>query len=190
MNTFESFIIDELKKISSGEFATLAPNLEMSDAKREDLPPALQADGLQFEYAGKDAKEGVYSLKDKLREHGYFIFVCEANFGHSPDKIGVIKSNDQFDILRFMATDGINYDIENADVIEKLQQWHSKYPFEIVGAAQDWVEAKFVGALPDFNAFAQDVYDFCPDIVDQGTETVEALGDEMKNSAALYLWWD
>lgn len=187
---FEQFIIDDLKKISSGELTALVPDLEMSDIKREDLSAALQTDGLQFDYAGKDAREGVYSLKDKLRKHGYFIFVCENNFGDRPDKIGVIKSDDQFDILRFMATNGCNYDIETVDVIAKLQEWHNKYPLEIVGAALDWVEARFIGATPDYNTFAQEVYEFCTDIVDQGTETVEALAEEMESSSTLYLWWD
>ena len=39
-------------------------------------------------------------------------------------------------------------------------------------------------------AFAREVYAFCPDVVDQGTETVEALAAEMKQENTVYLWWD
>jgi hypothetical protein len=38
--------------------------------------------------------------------------------------------------------------------------------------------------------FAKEVYQFCPDVVDQGTETVEALASERKRTNRVYLWWD
>jgi hypothetical protein len=39
-------------------------------------------------------------------------------------------------------------------------------------------------------AFAREVYQFCRDVVEQGTETVEKLAAEMKRSNRMYLWWD
>ena len=59
------------------------------------------------------------------------------------------------------------------------------------------VEAKIVAdvrfdAKPpaDWMALAREVYEFCPDIVDQGTETVERLAYEMRVTNELFLWWD
>jgi len=36
----------------------------------------------------------------------------------------------------------------------------------------------------------KELYDFCPDIVDQGTGTMEALKLEITRTRELYLWWD
>ena len=57
-----------------------------------------------------------------------------------------------------------------------------------MGAGLDWMEARFVNPPKDFTLFAKEVYDFCPDVVDQGTETVDALAKEMQRTNTLYLW--
>jgi hypothetical protein len=42
----------------------------------------------------------------------------------------------------------------------------------------------------DTQAFARDVYEFCPDIVDQGVGSVEAQEESIRDSGQVYLWWD
>jgi hypothetical protein len=37
---------------------------------------------------------------------------------------------------------------------------------------------------------AQHLYEFCPDIVDQGCGSVDALADELAMTGRLVLWWD
>lgn len=61
---------------------------------------------------------------------------------------------------------------------------------EIVGAGGDWIEAEFVNQPKHMQVFAEEVYEFCPDVVDQGTDTVEALAEEMQETNLLFLWWD
>ena len=56
-------------------------------------------------------------------------------------------------------------------------------------ADQDWVQCEFVRQPTDMLVFAREVYQFCPDVVDQGTGSV-ALGREMRTTNTLYLWWD
>jgi hypothetical protein len=34
------------------------------------------------------------------------------------------------------------------------------------------------------------MYEFCPDIVDQGVGTVARLAQELSKSRKLYFWWD
>ncbi len=102
----------------------------------------------------------------------------------------VIKSLNDFDIIKLMQTDGINYDIDNKTLMEKLIGWNSKYPFYIVGAGLDWMDARFYKTPKITEDFANELYDFCPDIVDQGTFSVEELIKEMERLNTLYLWWD
>ncbi|WP_157314941.1 DUF4253 domain-containing protein [Chitinibacter sp. GC72] len=44
--------------------------------------------------------------------------------------------------------------------------------------------------LEDALMLAQEQYLYCPDIVDQGTETVEALARSLLRSPVWYFWWD
>jgi hypothetical protein len=39
-------------------------------------------------------------------------------------------------------------------------------------------------------ALAKRMYDFCPDIVDQGVGDVKELAAELKRTGKLYFWWD
>ena len=125
-----------------------------------------------------------------LRKDGLMMFVSEQNYGDKPDELAILKTNDQYDIIRVMATDGINYDIDNAMVVKKLKEWEKTCSFEITGAGQDWMEAVFTKQPADMAVFAKQVYTFCPDVVDQGTGTQEGLAEEMKGKNTLYLWWD
>jgi len=147
--------------------------------------------GFYFNAEENLARKIVLELKDKFRNKGYLIYISESNFGYDPDKISVIKSTDQFDILRLEETNGANYSIENEDVIDKLQEWNTKFPFEIIAADFDFVEAVFIKNPTDYiYDFSEEVYKFCPDVVDQGTGSVKELANQMRISGTLYLWWD
>lgn len=146
--------------------------------------------GITFSTDQERAKKIILQLKDSLKAKGYRIFLSEMHFGYSPDQVAIIKTKDQFDILRVKQTDGINYGLDNNAVITQLKKWHEMYPFEITGADLDWMEAEFIQQPKDMLEFAKEVYKFCPDVVEQGTETVERLAQEMKRSNTLYLWWD
>jgi hypothetical protein len=117
-------------------------------------------------------------------------FVAEINAGLKTDKIGVLKGTDQYDILRVMYTNGDDYDISNQDVIERLKEWEKTSPFDIIGADNDWVEIEFKTLPKDLKSFAEEVYDFCPDAVDQGPGSPAELANEIQQTKRLFLWWD
>jgi len=130
------------------------------------------------------------SLRKKLRPLRYMAFVVEINSGLKIDKIGVLKGTDQYEILRIMQTGGEEYDITNRDVIDRLREWENIAQFEILGADSDWVEIGFKTLPKDMNAFVEEVYEFCPDAVDQGPGSIEGLIKEIKRTNRLFLWWD
>lgn len=185
---FDHAIVDNLRKETDSSFTRMVAYVD--DLGIDIEIDTLYPDGLLFNHDGQTSAELVLRLKDSFRKRGYFIFRAEQHFGYQPDKIAVLKSGDQFDILKYRRTDGANYSISNDSVINKLKEWNSRFPFEIIGADRDMVEAQFIRKPADMEAFAKEVYTFCPDIVDQGTETVERLAEEMKQSNVLYLWWD
>jgi hypothetical protein len=172
------------------------------DALREIVPGAINrlkpagnnalADALQFEYDLKTENNVVYNkVRATLKNKGYFLFKSEENFGTTPDKFAVLKTKDQFDIIKFRATSGPNYDISTDSILLKLHEWYNKHPFEITGADTDWVEVHLNHITSAAAAeFANEVYEFCPDLTDQGTETVENLAAEILHTQRVFLWWD
>lgn len=169
-------------------------------AANTDLLPFYQNDlysegtttavGVSLQMNENEAETLVLNLQAELEPLGLFAFICERNGKKS--RVGIIKGMDQFDILKTQQTNGDNYDISNEDVISKLREWHQKYPFTIVGADHDWVEAIFreYPASKDIKIFAKEMYKFCPDIVDQGAGTIAGLIEELNETRRLYLWWD
>jgi hypothetical protein len=129
-------------------------------------------------------------LRQKLSPKKYMAFIIEMNEAIRSDKIGFLKGNDPYEILRVMQTNGDDYDITNEDIIERLKEWEKLYPFEIIGAENDWVEIEFRSVPADIRSLAQEVYDFCPDTVEQDAGSVEDLIKEIKATKRLLLWWD
>ncbi len=130
------------------------------------------------------------SLREKLTPLKYMAFVVEMNAGIKTDKIGILRGTDQYEILRVMHTDGDDYDISNEDVIERLKEWEKSSSFDIIGADNDWVEIEFKTLPKDLKSFAEEVYDFCPDAVDQGPGSVNGLITDIQLTRRLFLWWD
>lgn len=84
------------------------------------------------------------------------------------DEVLILKTDDPYAAIRLRGTDGANYDVSTEDIIERLQGWRQLCEFRVVGAARDWVALQFETLPEKICAFAEDVYLFCPDTVDQG----------------------
>jgi hypothetical protein len=136
---------------------------------------------------GRDALRAVRSALDGS---GYSAYLNDQAFGHGPDKIAVMKTTNPYDYLAVVRTDGINYDLEHAQVLARYREWADRFGLSLVGAGQDWLEAEFSSQPSDWLAVAREVYEFCPDVVEQGTNDVETLAQEMRSTNTLYLWWD
>jgi hypothetical protein len=129
-------------------------------------------------------------LRKRLKPLHYMVFVVAMNDGLKRDTIGVIKGADQYDILRIMQTSGKEYGVLTEDVLVRLKDWEKIFSFDIIGADNDWVEIEFKTLPKDLKFFAEEVYDYCPDAVDQGAGNINGLMKEMRSTRRLFLWWD
>ncbi len=152
---------------------------------------AYPAKGVTIDVGHKDARGAVNKLQ-QVSPPGWIAFRSEQNFGigGQPDAVSVLQADDMFEVIRVMGTNGWNYDISPQMVTERLRRWDRDYGLTLHGAGFDWLEASFQRPPADMRKFAEEVYAFCPDVVDQGTESVEELARQMKQSNVLYLWWD
>jgi len=106
------------------------------------------------------------------------------------EEIVVANADSQFDILRIAQTDAINYEMVTEDLIKKLSEFDRSYGIDIYHAETDTIEFRFQKLPSDMPRFCKDLYKFCPDIVDQGVGTLEALEKEILKTREVFLWWD
>jgi len=69
--------------------------------------------------------------------------------------------------IREIGTNGCNYDISTDDIVAKLDKWKNKIQFEILEVTQDSVTIHFQTLPEDTAKFSEEIYQFCPDTVDQ-----------------------
>ena len=156
----------------------------------EDDPIFLQ--GLVFAEKNSKSMNLVLSLKDKFREKGYSIFLLENNYGFNkePDIIAVLKTTDKYSILQQIQTNGINYEIDTDSLISIIKKFDEKYSLELTWASGDCCMFIIHKTPENWLQIAQEAYDVCPDIVEQGAGSVEELAKEMKKDKILFFWWD
>lgn len=128
-------------------------------------------------------------LKEKLK-HQCHVFYSRISYDSKPEIICFLKSNDKFDVLRALGTNGINYDIDTDQLVERLTLWDNDYGIEIEGADNDWVDITFSKLPKDLKKLTEEIYEFCPDSVDQGVGSMEELENYITENNGVFLWWD
>jgi Zn-dependent protease len=175
-------ILLRLKRLAGGEIK----RLEGRDEQERPLPAA----GATLAIPSAVSDVLVLRLREELLGQGYLLFVDEKAYGNGPDRVGLLKGSDPFEILRLKRTDGANHGHANKDVIARLQEWQGRTPFVIVGAGRDWVDIEFRETPADLPAFAAEVGRFCPDAIEQGVGSVAELEKTIGATKRLFLWWD
>jgi hypothetical protein len=145
--------------------------------------------GIALYCESREADEIMEKYRQPLKARGIMLFLSQENFDTRPDEIALLKTRDEFDTLRAMGTCTPNYDLDTDDIINILKSWQKMCSFEITGAGTNWVSADFIKQPADMKDFASKVYDICPDVVDQGTGSVDNMAEEMKDQNFVYLWW-
>lgn len=147
-------------------------------------------DGLLVDVSFGLADSILYELSDLFWERGYHVFRTVDNFGNGPDQLGILQTNDPFEVLQVVGTEGLNYGYDQMWVMAYARKIFQKHPFHISGAGREWMEAMLLEPPSDYLEFARELASTCPDLVEDGTGTVEQLAQEIQESGLFYLWWD
>jgi hypothetical protein len=105
-------------------------------------------------------------------------------------EVVIARGEDQFDILRVARSDAVNYGLGTEELVSKLRSYHEAHGIDLDHAETDTIEFGLARLPVPLAAFCADLYEFCPDIVDQGVGTVEGLEDEVRERRRVSLWWD
>lgn len=147
--------------------------------------------GISASLVKADAKDMILANRDRLMNEGKFIFISEFA-GNGSDYVVTIvgDTNDPYKIMEWSETNGLNHNIDTKDIVEKYRQWNNRFGVIPFAIGFDFCECEIINKQIDYIALANEVYEFCPDVVDQGTETIEALAAEIMENGTIFLWWD
>lgn len=149
-----------------------AVNRQMSQGWKWDSEGDQQpADGLSILAPKDEILAAIGDLQPTLLGSGYRAYLSRAylsNGAFKSDEMVILRTTDQYEILRLRQTNGGNYDVSLADILFRLKDWEKKSEFEIVGATGDSITIQFFTLPRDLLAFAEEVYTLCPDSVEQG----------------------
>jgi hypothetical protein len=132
----------------------------------------------------KHRSSGYYSFMDTMREE----YLSEVS-SVVPNTM-ILKLESQFEVLRYRHTSGPNHNVFTNHIIEKLKLWDKQYGVTIYGVGADWVDFILDIVPEDVESYARELYEFCPDCVDQGMGTLDALKDIIREERYICLWWD
>ena len=177
---FDSTIIGILRKF------TKAPFTPLKHTNEEDGKVVTYDNILSFTDKSINTEGLVLSLSEDFYKKGFLIYTTDEG------AVCVADNTNQYEALKIWGTNGYNYDISPDDLIAKLQALDAKYNLKLLLISVGFDTCNFLirNSNVDWVNLAEDVYTLCPDVVDQGTETMEGLIDELKTSKQLYFWWD
>jgi hypothetical protein len=169
---------------------------------------------MKKENSTDDMHRLLYRKKLAYAQKGYNLFFFETE-NYNEYYLALSKKKTDIDVLRWRKTNGINHDIDNDDLIAKIEEWKQKYDLVLWGCGRDWLHIFFIheapkynGQLgssnkkfyeksilwdkrtPKFNKFANEVIEFCPDLLTQVYGTKKKLIEDMKRLNGVYFWWD
>jgi hypothetical protein len=138
-------------------------------------------------------REMSYFLKMKhlFKQKGYLFFIFADNDGN--EYLASIKGTDELSILEWRQTNGINYNIKNIDIINKLTHWKNQNDILIFSVGRDFIQFFFVSSLVakvEAQNLSKEILEFCPDVLGHDKNNLKVLSKEIKETNGIYLWWD
>lgn len=140
-----------------------------------------------------EARAIITEYFDEVRSKNNYLFLTDLSFNHKFESyydIVIVPINDQLDIVRQVGTWAPNYNLENKDIVDWFKLQSEQIEFDIVIVDIDRIEA-YLNAKPvSVKKLAKDIYEFCPDVIDQGHENMTELVETIEKQSYIWFWWD
>ena len=150
--------------------------------------------GLVFKFVNHEKAHTIFNkYSDKVIEGNNYIFLTNMDFDESYNTyydIVIIDGSDPFELIKRIGTNGVNYDKYNNDIVLQLKEWHTEVGFKFVVIDVARIHA-YMNKLPkNITQFSTEVYEFCPDVIDQGYSSMDEMIKDYKDTKYFWLWWD
>lgn len=129
-------------------------------------------------------------IQRDVQGHGALLIVDALWNVGEPIKAQLYPTTNPYAVLAACGTNGINYGHSTRKVIAWLRALERTHPFLLTSCGYDHLAGDFLEPVPDARRLARKMYRFCPDIVEQGTQTVRALARTLEQGQSFYFWWD
>jgi hypothetical protein len=126
----------------------------------------------------------------RMLARGFYLFCYDEQLTGEKVRLALLPTTSRREVLLAWQTNGANYDLMPEDIVYWLDELEKEQPFELIGIGPDWCRGRFTTPIKNSRQLAKKMYEFCPDIVDQGVGTVAALAKELNKLQAFYFWWD
>lgn len=145
-----------------------------------------------FKSAEKDAEALLAKLQPRVAALKCIFVRCEMKhgIGDEPDTLALVGVDNPWAAMWMFGTNAANYDRDTAAVVKWMQRFAKENDVTFDTISFDLCAGRFNKPPVDYAAMAKKMYEFCPDIVDQGTGDVEKLAAELKRTGRFFFWWD
>ncbi len=141
----------------------------------------------------KRAMDIIKSNYGEFDKRGYTLFLTNLSFDDEWKvmyDLAVAKGYSAHDLLELYQVSGPNYDITNEQVIEQIKKWEEHMTFRFITFDLDRFDALITSMDYDIRKLAQENYDLCPDVIEQGYDEMDELVKGLNQSKLLWCWWD
>jgi len=107
--------------------------------------------------------------------------------------IALIPTSDWTEIPAYMRFGGYNDCPAPEWHVAALRYWRDLYNVQLIGLSHETIDLRIPHppqSREEAAAQAITLYDYCPDIVEQGSGSVSELARDLMTHNWWYLWWD
>ena len=149
--------------------------------------------GIVFSDLASDSAYYLFNqYSESVKEEGNFLFLNNLDFrnGTVIYDVVILKAESAYDVINIVGTQAPNYGIGTNDIIERLKLWDNQVHFNFTVIDYDRVEAYMEQLPPDLKKFTKEIYEFCPDVIDQGYGSMKDMIKNYKEDKYFWMWWD
>lgn len=88
----------------------------------------------------------------------------------------------KFDEIKERDTNGANYYVSYADILNRLESWDSLYGVVVSDVTRDGLVVGFKSLPSDLDSLVREIYDFCPDVIEQHFGVMDEMIDMMEET--------
>ena len=130
------------------------------------------------------------SLQDRCLEEGFVLVASAFDVEDRPETLALLPTADPYAAFAAFELNGANVGLDTAAIVAWWKEREQRLPVRFTGVTSDTLLGSWRSPPTDPEGLARELYELCPDVVDQGFGDEERLALHLAQSATFRLWWD
>jgi hypothetical protein len=149
--------------------------------------------GIQFKFISDELARQLWNeFHDEVSQYGYYLYLKNLDYDKKWNvyyDIAIVKTHNQFDLLKLVKTSAPNNKPGNLQIISKLKEWNAQSSFQLIVADNDRIEAVFLDFPSDTKSFCMAVDSFSPNVINNGYGSLEDMIMDFTSKQYFWMWW-